>query len=151
MLKRSAYIRGKQINPDNMKRFFSKMTCAFLAVSLLAVSCSKDNDDDSTPTITGFWSGAYGNGTSIPTLDYAFLFRTDGTVRVFNNSDTTAATKAEGTYTISGVNVNTTYSYIGQTTVYNTKAIANESFTQMNGQWGSGTSTSSGGTFYLDK
>ncbi len=117
-------------------------------------SCSKDKDVKK-PSLVGFWKGKYGSGaTTYPTNLYAFLFRSDGTVRVFTNTDTTAAGtfKAEGTYVLSGSTVTTSYTYIAPGTGTNaTSATVNPNFTFIEGTWGSGANTSNGGKFFISK
>lgn len=117
---------------------------------VLVQSCKKDDEAAPAPTVVGYWVGKYGNGAGAATLDYAFLFRADGTLKVYaNNTDTAAAAKATGTYWISGTKVNTTYTYPGNMK-YSSASTADENFTTMSGTWGSGTVTT-GNTFYLNK
>jgi hypothetical protein len=79
------------------------------------------------------------------------LFRSNGTVRVFDGIDTASASKAEGTYTISGSTVTTNYTYLGSGPTYSTSATVNSNFTFLEGTWGPGTSTSGSGQFFLVK
>jgi hypothetical protein len=79
------------------------------------------------------------------------LFRNNGTVRVFNSADTTSATKAEGTYSISGSTVTTNYTYIGTSNTYSTSSTFNPQYTFMEGTYGIGASTTGGGQFFLVK
>lgn len=137
-----------------------KRTSILHGIAMLAIvcslftfsSCSKDKDDPA-PSIIGLWKGKYGNGaTTYPTSGYAFLFRKDGTVRVFNNADTATAGKSEGTYTLSGSTVTTNYTYLAPASgTYSTTATVNANFSFMEGSWGSGTSTTSGGKFFINK
>ena len=124
---------------------------ALLAINLL-FACKK-KDKTPAPTVVGFWKGMYGNGTATPATSYAFLFRSNGTVRVYANlTDTATASKAEGTYNTSSTTVQTTYKYLpGLVQTFSTTATANEALTTMTGTWGSGSSTSGGGTFNLVK
>ncbi|GAB3026545.1 hypothetical protein GCM10027051_34170 [Niabella terrae] len=118
----------------------------FLLCGLLA--CKKDNPK---PTVVGYWTGEYGNGNDIPSHPYYFLFRSNGTVRVYADSeDTATAGKAEGTYIVTGNTVKTTYLYPPSTS-YSTTATVDEGFTTMDGTWGSGASTSGLGTFRIFK
>jgi hypothetical protein len=141
------------------------MKIKFLAIaSIIAIvfaSCSKDNNDTvltpvtptPAPSMVGLWKGKYGNGaTTYPTSGYAFLFRADGTVRVFNSTDTATAGKAEGTYTKSGATVTCTYTYIAPSSgTYATSAAVDANFTFVEGTWGSGTNTTNGGMYFLNK
>ena len=133
-----------------------QVTFFFLALFSLCIifsSCKKSNDPAPTaPGYVGLWKGKYGTTTAYPTAGYAFLFRNDGTVRVFNNADTTSGSKAEGTYAISGGTVTTTYTYLapgsGQ---YSTSTTINPNYTFQEGTWGSGTNTTNGGNFFIVK
>ncbi|MBZ4189635.1 hypothetical protein [Niabella beijingensis] len=117
----------------------------------LAPACKKDKDETPPPSVVGFWEGKYGNGNTVPGLPYFFLFRSNGTVRVYaDNSDTTAAGKAEGTYIVTGATVKTTYTYPPSTS-YSTTASVDAGFSAMDGTWGSGANTSGNGTFRIFK
>jgi len=118
------------------------------------MSLSACKKDDPKPGLTGFWTGKYGNGNDYPTSGYAFLFRGDGTVRVFNNSDTTSAavTKAEGIYSFLGSTVTAKYTYLtGGNPTYSVSAKVNDQFTFMEGTWGPGDNTSGNGRYFLVK
>ena len=130
-----------------------KMLFAVLAASvMIASSCKKSSTTTTDPGYVGLWKGKYGSGaTTYPTNAYQFLFRNNGTVRVFDGADTATATKAEGTYTISGSTVNTTYTYLGGGSTYSTTTTMDPKFTFQEGSWGSGTNTSNGGKFFLNK
>lgn len=125
---------------------------ALLIAGFAALSCSKN--DDPKPTLTGFWKGKYGSSTTYPASEYAFLFRADGTVRVFTSQDTTKAgtNKAEGTYAILGSTITTNYKYIAPGVGTNsTSAVVTPNYTFMEGTWGSGTNITNGGRFFLYK
>jgi hypothetical protein len=120
------------------------------AAAMLAISCSKT--ETPKPSINGLWIGKYSSGaTAYPIYGYAFLFRPDGTVRVFNDADTTVANKAEGTYAILGSTITTNYKFITGGQSYSTSAKINENYTFMEGTWGSGTNVTSGGNFFIYK
>jgi hypothetical protein len=110
-------------------------------------------------TIVGFYVGAIGNNTDYPGFQMDFLFRSNGTVRVYDNDittpgyfDTTAIPPAEGTYIVSGDTVTTTYSYLNNpSNTFSTISIINTSFTYMEGTWGSGTFNTGGGYFFVYK
>lgn len=96
----------------------------------------------------------YGQGTSNPNIPYGFLFREDGTMRVYSNfSDTATGNKAEGIYHVSGMTVTGSYTYFtGMTGNYSFKASADEDDDEtLNGTYGMGTAQTGGGTFYLFK
>ncbi len=140
----------------------NKMKTTFLAMLFIALvtfaSCKKDDPTPApapaaVPSLVGFWAGKYGSGaTTYPTAGYAFLYRADGTVRVYNATDTASALKAEGTYVITGNSVTSTYAYLPALTAkYSTTAIVDAKFTFTEGTWGSGTNTSNGGNYFLNK
>jgi hypothetical protein len=128
-----------------MNKFF----IAVIACSFIFLSCKKDKAPESA-SIVGFWSGKYGSSTDYPTSGYAALFRANGTVRFFNSTDTATATKAEGTYTISGSAVTASYTYsVGDS--YSVSAIVDSKFTFLEGSWGSGANTTNGGKWFMAK
>ncbi|MFM2283688.1 MAG: hypothetical protein RL222_1192 [Bacteroidota bacterium] len=124
----------------------------FLVIGMTATSCKKDETDP--VTVVGFWQGKYSN-VSTPTtfsFGYAALLRSDGTCRFFSSTDTTTASKAEGTYSLTGSTLNATYTYISPGSgTYSVTATVNSVNAYMEGTWGSGTSTTNGGSFFLHK
>ncbi|HMG83057.1 MAG TPA: hypothetical protein VK559_08470 [Ferruginibacter sp.] len=162
-----------------MKIFVTIFTTAFLS-SVILSSCKKEiagttstikdtvlvNDtvriNDTTPrpaTIVGFYTGKIGNNTDYPSFQMAFLFRSNGTVRAFNNNittpgyfDTSAIPPAEGVYLVSGDTVTTTCKYLYDTTnVFSTMAVIDSACTYMEGSWGSGSMNTGGGYFFVYK
>lgn len=118
---------------------------------ILFVSCKKDNPAP-TPSVVGLWKGKYGNGpATYPNKRYAFLFRNDGTVRVYNNTDTFFAEKAEGTYIVTGGVVKTTYSYQNSLFQYSTNGFLDSHFTFMEGTWSQVLNPNNGGKFFVIK
>lgn len=126
-------------------------------------SCKKDTQEiivaeepppvTPTPTAVGFWTGNYGNGASLG-LNYAQLLRANGTMRAYIMSDATTDTskatfKSEGTWSINGLVIKTTY-VVNATQTHNTEGIANEAFTGMTGTWKGSTAIAAGG-FKLSK
>ncbi len=137
------------------------MKIKLLSLALVALvtfaSCKKDDPTPVAPTpvapsLVGFWKGKYGSGaTSYPTSGYCFLYRTGGTVRVFDGADTTAAAKAEGTYAINGNKVTTTYTYTPGGGTFSISATVDAKFTFIEGTWGSGTNVTNGGNYFVNK
>jgi hypothetical protein len=138
-----------------IKLFIMKKNLFFALVALTSVlllsSCKKDNPAPTDPAYAGLWKGKYGVGTSAPGYGYAFLFRNNGTVRVFNDSDTATASKAEGTFSVTGSTVTTTYKYITAGDQYSTTAVMDTKSTFIEGTWGSGSNTTNGGKFFIVK
>ncbi|MCF3110500.1 hypothetical protein LL912_17065 [Niabella sp. CC-SYL272] len=107
-----------------------------LSVAFFA-SCKKNKETVTPPppTVEGYWAGNYGIGNTTPDLFYSFLFRSNGTVRVYSgNTDTSKAVKAEGSYTLENSTVKTTY-HSGADISYSTVATLNAAFTSMEGTW----------------
>ena len=104
----------------------------FMLLFLVGIAACK-KDKDSKKTVVGFWEGKYGNGGAIPNTGYFFLFRSNGTVRVYADAtDTASAGKADGTYIVTGTTVKTTYTYPSDIS-YSTSATVDEGFTTMDG------------------
>ncbi len=130
----------------------NKFLIAVIASSLVFISCKKDNSPaKENPSLVGFWAGKYGYSSDYPTTGYAALFRANGTVRFFNSVDTATATKAEGTYAISGSTITASYTYIGVGDSYSVSAIVDSKFTFLEGSWGSGANTTNGGKWFMTK
>jgi hypothetical protein len=130
----------------------NKFIVAVIVSSLFFISCKKENcPAPETPSVVGFWSGKYGSAANYPSIGYAALFRSNGTVRFFNSADTVAATKAEGTYTISGSTVTASYTYIGVGDSYSISATVDSKFTFLEGTYGSGANTTNGGKWFMIK
>ncbi len=135
-----------------MKKFFL-ITSATLFSAILFFSCKKDNAVP-PPSVVGFWKGKLGIGGQYPVKGYAFLFRNNGTVRVFylaNNPDTFFAAKAEGTYLVTGNKVNTTHTYLINGSQHSSTGTLNGNFTFTEGTWGHNLNPYNGGKFFLNK
>ena len=125
-----------------------KLLIPFFLLGLLINACKKD--ETVAPSMVGYWVGKYGNSSGAAQTDYAFLLDANGTMKVYaNNADTAKASKAQGTYFISGTKINGSYAYPGNIK-YSFTAVSDEKFTTMSGNWGSGISTT-GNTFFLNK
>ncbi len=127
-----------------------KIVIALVFISGALTSCKKEKTP--APSIVGFWAGKYGNGTTTyPATPYLALFRSNGTVRIFaNKTDTASASKAEGTYVVSGSTVTATYNY-SASEQYSVSATVDSKFTFIEGSWGSGTNTTDGGKWFMNK
>ncbi len=135
-----------------MKRKFLTVLAILTATVLITTSCKKDTTvTEPTPTYIGYWKGKYGPGTNRPTLDYAMLLKTNGSFRIYEGTDTATAVKYEGSYTVTGTNFTGTYNLVGGGIQYTTLAGFNAQFTSMDGTYGSGTNTSNGGSYVLNK
>ena len=131
-----------------MKKLFG----ALLLGSIVLVSCKKEScPAPESPTIVGFWTGKYGSVSAYPTLGYSALFRSNGTVRFYDGTDTTTASKAEGTYTVSGSTVTSTYNYLSGGSQFSVSATVDSKFTFLEGTYGSGLNTTNGGKWFMNK
>ncbi|MCD2424205.1 hypothetical protein LQ567_15600 [Niabella pedocola] len=113
------------------------LVCASVLSVALFASCKKSKESVAPPppTVEGYWMGNYGLGNNNPDLFYAFLFRANGTVRIYSgNTDTSKAVKAEGSYTLQNNTVKTTYN-TGADMSYSTTATLNAAFNAMEGSW----------------
>lgn len=133
-------------------------TLVFLVVGITVTACKKDKDETPETTIVGLWNGKYSKNPT-PTdfaHNYAALFRSNGTVRLFDMgpaTDTTfAINKIEGNYTLTGNALNATY--LTTSTPVDTIMVAstvNAINAYMEGSFGKKPSTTNGGQFFLHK
>lgn len=90
----------------------ARFISAILILILPFLSCKKDKKE-TPPALTGCWTGKLGSVDDYPNTFYAVLFNKNGTIRVYSNADTSLqSSKVDGTYTLSGTTVKTTYSTI---------------------------------------
>ena len=123
-----------------------------LALLFLVTSCNKSDPTPpaNTSVFQGKWTGLITPAVG-PRPYFAITFNTDGTVLIEQNNATTPDI-ARGTYTVSGNNVNATYTFSGATTgTYSLAAIYSSSPVQISGTIGTGTSTTGYGTFDVSK
>ena len=128
----------------------NKFIIAVIACSFVFISCKKDKGPEAA-SIVGFWKGKWGSADSYPAYGYAALFRANGTVRVFDGADTATASKAEGTYTVSGTTVTSSYLYQGASTPILISAKVDAKFTFLEGTWGNSPSSTNGGKWFMNK
>jgi len=95
--------------------------------------------------ITGTWKGTWGNGNSNTGSFYSFRLNNDGTLELFDNlGNKTAA----GTYQFNNNQLTGTYKYTNGGTFSVSATLSNN---QLNGSWGAGTSSDSGGKWIMSK
>lgn len=138
-----------------MKYLFNRICALGLlgAVIFLGAACKKSNSPAPAPrAVAGFWVGKLGYGNSTPNDGYAYLFRPDGTVRVYDDAeDTASGSAAEGTYVLKDSTVMTNYAYSAGGQAYTSVGVINSSSTEISGTWGVGASPTGGGMFILNK
>lgn len=129
-----------------------KISVLLLAMALWT-SCSKSDSPEPSPEkIDGYWTGQYGRGSATPNLPYMILFRENRTLRVYaGESDSSRASKAEGTYVREGNRLTIQYTYISGafSGTYSARGSLNTVGNQLTGTYGSGSSTEGGGSFTL--
>jgi hypothetical protein len=102
--------------------------------------------------VVGLWRGKSSNVGNSNIDDVYYLFRSNGTVRYFLGTDTTTAINFDGTYTLLGNQLNTTYSQIFITPlVYSETNIVTADGKHFDGTYGSGIITVGGGVQSADK
>ena len=121
-----------------------KLLCSIaIALSVLTIACKNET---TTPSIVGFWTGTYTSATI--SNFFSVSFNSDGTARAYsNNSDTTIADRASGTYS---VGVDSVRMIFGSTsTRFSGKLNSNSN--QMDGLFRSSTSSAVYGTFSISR
>jgi len=138
-----------------MKRKFNRVYFPALlcTIAFFSADCKKSNSAAAPPhrSVVGYWVGKFADGGATPTNGFAFLFRPNGTVRVYDDQDTASGSATEGTYALADSTVTTTYSNGGAYGPYNTVGVLNSTSTQISGSWGDGGTNYNGGIFYLNK
>lgn len=129
------------------------MKKTFLLLTVMIVSCilffSCKKNDDKQVGIVGYWVGQYGSGDAAPSVDYCFLIKEDGRIRVYSNSaDTTIGDRANGTYTFQGSTLTAYYAF-SPDAIYSTTAVLKGN--RLEGSWGNRLSNSNGGTYFAVK
>ena len=134
-----------------MKKHF--LFLAFIAIIALSVtSCSNSDSTNpgTNPNIVGKWTGVYTPPLG-PSRYYALTFNTNGTVMVEQNNSTTPDI-ANGTWTISGNNIQATYTFTGSMTgTFSIAGTYSSAPLQITGTIGTGSATSGYGTFTVSK
>jgi len=85
-----------------MKNNYLLLFMSIIALALMTsvLSCKKD-EKTSTASVVGYWDGTLGSNISL-----GLLFRSNGTVRLYEMSqDTSTAIKMDGTYEVSDKSV----------------------------------------------
>ncbi|MBL7703523.1 MAG: hypothetical protein JNM14_14825 [Ferruginibacter sp.] len=126
---------------------------AITAMMLVAISsCKKDDCPAPTYPIEGYWVGKYGSGTSTPSAGYSMVIEPGGTVTVADGATITASSKAAGTWTLTGNVFKATYTYStpGGST-FSIQATWTNDGKLTSGTYGSGSNTSGGGTWFMDR
>src|SRR5665213_1530959 len=93
----------------------SAIMCGFILSVTLFCSCSKSKDKPASATnsVVGYWFGSFDNGT----INQSILFRSDGTLKVYDfynnpkSTDTTIAYDGTGTYSVNGTTLTTHTSF----------------------------------------
>lgn len=122
-----------------------------LVSTYIFTSCEKDEIVKENPkTVEGFWEGKFGNGDDEPDQYIAYLFRKDGSVKVYGDPDTTKTPFANGLYEVNGQNIGAKYIY-NNGTIHSVYGMIDEKFTIIDGVWGIGDNVNDGGLFSVNK
>jgi len=102
--------------------------------------------------VYGSWFGQYGSGTAAPSIFYAFHFKYSGHVVVESTSEATPSL-GTGKWQLYGDTVKGTYTYVygAASGTYSFAMKVSETTAIGTGTWGTGTSTTGGGTFEMKK
>jgi hypothetical protein len=117
-----------------------------LICGILFTACKK-NSGQSSNSVIGFWVGKIGMGTNPPSIEYGFLFKTDGTVTVYSSADTAISDRQTATYFVTGATMKANFNFPDPVTMTGT---INSGFTRIEGDWFYGVNVF-GGHFYMDK
>lgn len=113
-----------------------KLIIISIIATTLFAACKKSKTE---PSPVGSWAGLFQPGD----ISYTLVINADGTTKVKGTGN--------GTWKLTGSTLTSTYSYPGNTTIYNTTGALNVDFNTMTGTWGTATSSNNGGTFVLTK
>lgn len=126
----------------------------FLAAAtvFLATSCKKDDCPAPTYPVEGLWVGKYGSGSATPTAGFSMVVEAGGKITVADGDNITASSKAAGTWTLTGNVFKATYTYStpGGST-FSIQANWSNDGKMTSGTYGSGTSATGGGTWFMDR
>jgi hypothetical protein len=131
------------------KNFFPALVAMF---TLFLVSCSKDEVPAPTYPMEGLWVGKYGSGTGTPTSGFSMVIESGGKITVADGDNITTSSKAAGTWTVTGNVFKATYTYStpGGST-FSIQADWSNDGKMTNGTWGSGSSATGSGTWFMDR
>lgn len=122
---------------------------------LLLSSCSKNNSKepdkpDLPKSVVGYWVGKYGNGDDAPNSPYMFLLKNDGTMRAYDNPDTTLQNKTDGVYTFESNKLTCSYKFNESFDLSATATLSADGKT-LTGTFGSRPNTTGRGNFKMTR
>ncbi|HQD11723.1 MAG TPA: hypothetical protein PLW43_02160 [Chitinophagales bacterium] len=123
----------------------------FLIFGMVATSCKKEECPAPTYPIEGYWVGKYGNDTITPNSGYSMVVEPGGNLTVADGSSISTASKASGTWTLTGSTFSTTYTYSNGGPTYSFTATWTNDGKLRDGTWGNNNNTSGRGTWYMDR
>jgi hypothetical protein len=130
----------------------------FALVLVLSIFSCKNDDCPAAPTpaspiypVEGYWVGKYGSGTATPTSGYSMVVEDGGKVTIADGVSVTTATKAPGTWTLTGNVFKATYTYPSGGNTYTIQATFSNAGKMESGTWGSGSSPTGNGTWFMDR
>lgn len=122
------------------------------AFIVMAASCKKDDCPAPTYPVEGLWVGKYGSGAATPSSGFSMVVEANGKVTVADGDNITASSKAAGTWTLTGNVFKATYTYStpGGST-FTIQANWSNDGKMTSGTWGSGSSPTGSGTWFMDR
>lgn len=135
---------------------FSKISGQFLlaAMSMMIFfsSCKKDEVIPPVYPVEGLWVGKYGSGTSTPTSGYSMVVEAGGKITVADGDNITSSSKATGTWVLTGNVFTATYTYTSAGgSTFSIKADWSNTGKMTNGTYGSGSSPTGAGTWFMNR
>lgn len=125
----------------------STLLVALLVTAFLA--CKKDNTEPKdSASLAGIWEGKWGDVGQTPGNFIKFEFKSNGTV---NRLDEQGVIIATGTWTVSGVNFECTYTHNSNGQVHKIAGLYTDFDGAITGTWGYSPSKANGGTVDLQK
>ncbi|MBX9785016.1 MAG: hypothetical protein K2X48_17145 [Chitinophagaceae bacterium] len=127
----------------------------FIVFAAAFTACKKKDCPAPTYPAEGLWVGKYGSGTATPTSGFSMVLEAGGKVTVADGDNVTSSSKAAGTWTVTGNVFKATYTYPasggGTPSTYTIQANWSNNGKMTSGTWGSGTSPTGSGTWFMDR
>lgn len=122
---------------------------AVLLVSATFFACKKDEIPAAhKANLQGIYEGEWGSGSQDPSNFIKFEFKADGTMKRFDEQGQVIAT---GTWTLSGINFECTYTHLADGQVHKIGGLYTDFNGEIIGTWGWAPSKANGGTVELKK
>lgn len=131
------------------KQFLTALSVLFI---FTFVACKKDECPTPTYPVEGLWVGKYGNGAATPGSGFSMVVEAGGKVTVADGDNITSSSKASGTWTLTGNVFKATYTYSSPGgSTFTIQANWGNDGKMTSGTWGSGSSPTGSGTWFMDR